>query len=239
MADPEQSISPHAVGKLDLYQILGAGSCSSEEETIRSIERVLVTVSNLFQHPGAQRSFTGFLLSGWHDIPTVVLDALARSLGDLGLDLYLEILPPHFLDGPSKPDLQFYAGVLVKNGTTLPNGEVRDYFQMERMRSTTKSFVSQSCLRPFTVMVWDTVDDRIEVSHAVVKRAYGWCGYHGAIVWVGPEAAATNAEANQPILEPLAAFHWLKEQKVMAIHAKFRSSRKVCTSIDLIACKHG
>jgi hypothetical protein len=228
LAEPEHKISPHVVGRLDVYQLLSSESLSGESQMLRSLERVLSAIDNLFQHPGAQRAFTGLLLAGWHSLlPMSMLNALAKYLSDLGLDVYLEIVPPHFLEGSRLPDLRYFEGVIVKNGTILPNGEVRDYFQMEKMRSTTKAFVSQSCLRPFTVMIWDSVNDRVEWSHAVVKRSYNWCSYHGALVWIGSEAALTNAECNVPVLEPLAAFHWLKDAKVMEIHEKYRSTRQV------------
>jgi hypothetical protein len=229
LADSEHALSPHVAGRLDIYQLLTSESISSENEMIRSLDRILAAIDNLFQHPGAQRAFTGLLLTGWHNLlPVPMLNALAKYLSELGLDVYLEIVPPHFLEGSRMPDLRYFSGIIIKNGTILPNGEVRDYFQMEKMRTTTKAFIAQSCLRPFTVMIWDTVNDRAELSHAVVKRTYNWSGYHGALVWVGPEASITNAESNVPVLEPLAAFHWLKDAKVMKIHEEYRASRHVC-----------
>lgn len=228
LAESELEFSQHIVGRLDLFQMLNFESLGSENKMLRSLERVLVAVDGLFQHPGAQRAFTGLLLAGWHShLPTTMLNALVRCLSELGFDVYLEIVPPHFLEGPSLPDLAGFAGVIIKNGTILPNGEVRDYFQMEKMRSATKAFVAQSCLRSFTVMIWDTIDERVEVSHAVVKRSFGWSGYHGAITWIGSEASITHAESNVPVLEPLAAFHWLKDQKVMHFHEVYRKSREV------------
>lgn len=242
LTESDLEFSQHIVGRLDLFQMLNSESLGSENKMLRSLERVLVAVDGLFQHPGAQRAFTGLLLAGWHShLPTTMLNALARCLSELGFDVYLEIVPPHFLEGPSLPDLAGFAGVIIKNGTILPNGEVRDYFQMEKMRSATKAFVAQSCLRSFTVMIWDTIDERVEVSHAVVKRSFGWSGYHGAITWIGSEASITHAESNVPVLEPLAAFHWLKDQKVMHFHEVYRKSRqvRVITSFRKIKLANG
>lgn len=228
LANPDVLLSPRIVGRLDVQQLLNSETLATEAQMIRSLERILVSIDNLFQHPGSQKAFTGLLISGWHNLlPMSMLDALAKHLSDLGLGVYLEIVPPHFLEGSRLPDMSCLAGIIVKNGTILPNGEVRDYFQMEQMKSTTKAFVSQSCLRPFTVMMWDTVGDRIELSHAIVKRSYMWCGYHGALVWIGPETSLTNPECNVPVPEPLAAFQWLKDGKVMKIHDVYRSSRQV------------
>ncbi|QDS70762.1 hypothetical protein FKW77_003684 [Venturia effusa] len=232
LAGPDLDFSPHIVGRLDLFQMLNTESLGSENKMSRSLERVLVAVDGLFQHPGAQRAFTGLLLAGWHShLPTAMLNVLAGCLSELGFDVYLEIVPPHFLEGPSLPNLACFAGVIIKNGTILPNGEVRDYFQMEKMRSTTKAFIAQSCLRTFTVMIWDTIDERVEVSHAVVKRSFGWSGYHGALTWIGSEASITHAESNVPVLEPLAAFHWLKDQRVMHFHEVYRKCRHLSSHV--------
>lgn len=228
LADQEHALAPRVVGRMDVSQLLSSELLSSESQMLRGLERIMVAVDNLFQHPGSQRAFTGLLLAGWHtSLPISMLDALVNYLSEAGLDVYLEIVPPHFMEGSRLPNLRYIAGVVVKNGTILPNGEVRDYFQMEEMKSTTKAFVSQSCLRPFTVMMWDAVGDRIELSHAVVKRSYMWCGYHGALVWIGPESSISNAACNVPVLEPLAAFQWLKDAKVMKIHEEYRSCREV------------
>jgi hypothetical protein len=205
----------------------------NEKRMLRALERIIAAIEgSLLRKSGGQTAFTGVVLAGWHTlVPTALLNALAQYLGDLGLNVYLEIVPPHFLEDIQKPNLQLFSGVIIRNGTVLSNGELRDFFQMEKMKSTVKEFVGQSCLRPFTAMMWDTVDDRIEVSHAVVKRSYAWCGYHGAMVWIGSDASVIHAGANVPVLEPLAAFQWLKDQKVMKIHEAYRTNRLVCFAL--------
>ncbi|KAF2401635.1 glycosyl transferase [Trichodelitschia bisporula] len=227
LSDPDQNLSPHVVGRLDLYQLVSSESAGSDSKMLRSLERILGAIDTLFRHPGAQRAFTGLLLAGWRNLPAPVLNSLAKYLSELGFDVYLEVVPPHFLEDVKMPDLGLFAGMLIRNGTILPNGQARDFFQMEKLKSTTRAFVSQACLRPFTTMIWDTVDDRIEVSHAVVKRSYAWCGYHGALVWIGSEASVMSAEDNMPVLEPLAAFQWLKDQRVMKIHEAYRLNHQI------------
>ena len=75
------------------------------------------------------------------------------------------------------------------NGTIMEDGERRDYFAMENMKTTTKTFVSQACLRPFLTMMWDTIDDDANVSHAIIRRAHMWCSYHGAIPYFSRRCA--------------------------------------------------
>ncbi|KAF2666839.1 hypothetical protein BT63DRAFT_481309 [Microthyrium microscopicum] len=225
--DGRVQLPAHIVARLDLYQMLSSDSMGKAESMLRSLERVLAAIEGTFlRKSGKESQFTGVMLAGWHNLmQQPVLNALTTYLGKLGLDVYLEIVPPHFLDGMKRPDFSQFAGVIIKNGTILPNGEVRDFFQMEKMKSTVKEFVSQSCLRPFTVMMWDAVDDRIEISHAVVKRSYQWCSYHGALVWIGSESSVSNVAANVAVEEPLAAFQWLKDPRVMKIHEAFRKNR--------------
>ena len=229
ISDPPVELSPHVVARLDLYNIIGSGSVDNDDSLKRAVEQILLALTRIFHGSKAGRvPFTGICLAGWHShVSVALIHALAENLTNNGLGVYLEAVPPHFLEGGEKPNLSLFAGVVVKNGTTLPNGEVRDYFQMENMRSTTRGFVAESCLRPFVVMMWDTIDPDIEISHAVVKRGYGWCGYHGAMLWIGSDASITNPAAHHPIEEPLAAFQWLKEQRIMTAHEAYRQSRHV------------
>lgn len=229
LADPSLHRPRHLVARLDLYQILSAQSVGKDTSLLRSMSKIVTAIDVILAGPNGHRSpFTGVVIAGWQNLTTTaVLGVLATYLGKLGLNTYLEIVPPNFIDNDDEPDLSAFSGVIVRNGTIRPSGEVRDFFHMEKMKSTTREFVSQSCLRPFSVFMWETIDDRIEVSHAVVKRSYQWCGYHGALVWIGSGASITNATANVPVEEPLAAFQWLKDQRVMRIHDFYRKNRLV------------
>lgn len=235
LADASIRCPQHVLARLDLYQMLSLESKGKETPMLRSLERIIGAIENILGRNGQSGNngvITGIVFAGWYNLmSTAVLNTLATYVSRLGLNSYLEIVPPHFLDGIMSPDFSLFAGVIIRNGTILPNGEVRDFFQMEKMQSTVREFVSQSCLRKFTVMMWDTVDDRIEVSHAVVKRSYQWCSYHGALTWIGSDASISHTEANIPVAEPLAAFQWLKDQRVMRIHEAYRTNRLVTVSV--------
>jgi hypothetical protein len=211
--------------------MLSLDSKGSETPMLRSLERIIGFIENMISRNRRHKKatvITGVVFAGWHNMmSTALLNTFAMYVSKLGLNSYLEVVPPHFLESIRRPNFSLFAGVIIRNGTILPNGEVRDFFQMDKMQSTVREFVSQSCLRQFTVMMWDPVDDRIEVSHAVVKRSYQWCGYHGALIWIGSDASISQSSANIPVSEPLAAFQWLKDQRVMKIHEIYRKNRLV------------
>lgn len=200
----------------------------NEQHIMRAIEKVREAVQVGFKHSSCQTSpFTGVLLAGWEGwLPVPIFDALSQYLISLGLDVYLEISPPNFLGTREFPNMGALAGVVVRNGTILRNGLSRDYFQMSEMKSTIKAFVTQSCLRDFRVMMWETVDDQ-SLSHAVIKRCYTWCSYYSAIVFICSKSSLLNAATNVGVPEPLAAFQWLKDPRVMKIHNIWRSTHKV------------
>jgi hypothetical protein len=231
LEDTSLAFPKHIVARLDLYQMLSLESKGSETPMLRSLERIIGFIENMIscnRRNGKTTVITGIVFAGWHNMmSTALLNTFATYVSKLGLNSYLEVVPPHFLESIKRPNFSLFAGVIIRNGTILPNGEVRDFFQMDKMQSTVREFVSQSCLRQFTVMMWDPVDDRIEVSHAVVKRSYQWCGYHGALVWIGSDASISQTSANVPVTEPLAAFQWLKDQRVMKIHQIYRNNRLV------------
>ncbi|KAF2017560.1 glycosyltransferase family 4 protein [Aaosphaeria arxii CBS 175.79] len=224
--DYGNDLGPHLIARLDLLRVLNfrAGQC--EVDMLPAVYLVSEVVRKFLRRDDQRRYFTGVLVAGWCERLSVpLLNGLAKLLAAHGLDVFLEIGPPDFLNKVEKLNLKLFAGIVVRNGTILPNGERRDFFAMDSMKSTTKAFVSESCMRPFMVMMWDTVDGDAELSHAVARRAHMWCSYHGAIPFVAREGALTDLSHVRSCEEPLAAFQWLKNRKVMAIHERFRSTR--------------
>ncbi|KAF2089036.1 glycosyltransferase family 4 protein [Saccharata proteae CBS 121410] len=213
------------LGRIDIGHHLGNIESRGTLHTLESLQRIISLIEESFAPPGYDNLFTGILLAEWVNIVSVAfLNELVRYLAHAGLDVYLEIVPPDFLDNMEMPQLESLAGLVIKNGTVLPNGERRDFFQLDKMKSTTKAFVSQACLRPFTVMIWDDIKEDAQLSHAVMKRSSTWCSYHGALNWIGTPAAIMRPDMAYPPSEPIAAFQWLKDAKVMRVHEKHRSS---------------
>lgn len=230
--DENVDIGPHIIARLDLLQLLNFTATQTDVNMLRAVYSVSKMLRETLRQPNQRRYFTGVLVAGWRErLSTSMLIGVTKLLSAHGLDVYLEIGPPDFLDEVERFSLKLFAGVVVRNGTILENGERRDFFDMDKMKSTTKAFVSESCMRPFTVMIWDTVEDDVDLSHAVARRAHMWCSYHGALPYIAWRAALTDLAQVRACEEPLAAFQWLKNRKVMAVHEKFRTTRIVSSLI--------
>lgn len=228
VSDGTVPLGPHIIARLDLLQILDFAAASTEVDLSRVVYIISKIIRQTLRQPKQRRYFTGVLVAGWRErIPTPLLNGLAKLLAAYGLDVYLEVGPPNFLDEIERLEINLFSGVIVRNGTLMPNGERRDFFDMDKMKTTTKTFVSQACQRPFLTMMWDTVNDTADLSHAVVRRAHMWCSYHGAVPYIVRQRALTNISDMRSCDEPLAAFQWLKNRRVMNVHEKYRTTRKV------------
>ena len=228
VSDDSVPMGPHIVARLGLAQIITFATTDSELDMSRAVYVLSWTIQRTLRQPNQKRYFTGVLVSGWRDrISVPLLNGLTKLLIAYGLDVYLEIEAPDFLDGIQKLDVALFAGFIVRNGTIKSNGERRDFFEMDKMKTTTKSFVSQACQRSFVTMMWDTIEDDVELSHAVVRRAHMWCSYHGAIPYFPRQRALSNVDEIVPCHEPLAAFQWLKQRRVMEVHERYRMARTV------------
>jgi len=231
--DEDVTIGPHLVARLDLLQVLPFEAMDDEINMQKAIYLISEVLHQYLRKPDQRRYFTGVLLAGWRErVHTTLLNGIAKLLSAYGLEIYLEVGPPNFLDQVEKLNFGLFAGIVMRNGTILENGERRDFFAMDKMKTTTKAFVSQACLRPFLTMMWDTIDDDADLSHAVTRRAHMWCSYHGAVPYFVRRCALTDIFEVRTCEEPLAAFQWLKDRRVMTVHEKFRTTRVV--SIDLL-----
>lgn len=231
VSDDQVPLGPHILARLDLVQTLNSIADNTEVQLSRVVYIISRIVRQNLRQPDKTRYFTGVVLAGWRERLSIpLLNGLVKLLSAHGLDVYLEVGPPEFLEGVEKLDVGRFSGLIVRNGTILPDGERRDYFAMDKMKTTTKAFVSQACQRPFLTMMWDTIDDEADLSHAVVRRAHMWCSYHGAVPYFTRHRALRSIYDIRSCAEPLAAFQWLKTRKVMDVHEKYRTTRKVSTT---------
>ncbi|EMD59831.1 hypothetical protein GGP41_008402 [Bipolaris sorokiniana] len=228
VSNDDVPMGPYIIARLDLSHVITSATKGTELDLSQTIYLLSCTIEQNLRRPDQKRYFTGVLISEWRDrVPIALLHGLTKLLSAHGLDSYLEIGAPDFLDGVKKLDLSLFAGVVVRNGTIKSNGERRDFFDMDKMKTTTRSFVSQACQRSFITMMWDTVDDNAELSHAVLRRAHMWCSYHGAVPYFPRQCALNNIYDVSSCEEPLAAFQWLKTRKVMDVHDKYRTARTI------------
>lgn len=222
----------HITGRLDLEVLLKnpAHTRNLEAFFISSLDRIMGTVLTYFQSlDGGSNGFNGILVAGWEIFPIPILNQLSAVLNANGLNVYLETGAPDFLKDSNALGAESIAGLVIRNGLMHPNGDRRDCFDMESLRATVKAFVSQACLRSFTVLVWETLDDNVVPSNAVLKRTYTWCSFYSALPWIGSNSALFDASIKVVKFQPLSAFDWLKEHRVMELHDLWRHNRTVST----------
>lgn len=231
---PRSRQKPHfVVGRLDLETLLDLGQYRLSHDhytfTIRAFEQILGLVPTHFQNRDVEKSgFTGVLLAGWKSFFSLsVLNCLNKEIVKLGLDVYLEVCPPDFLKEADMGALEQVNGLVIRNGLILPTGERRDCFDMEALRPTIKAFTSQQCKRSFTTMMWELLDDDVEVENAVIKRTFSWCRFHSTVPWIAAHHSLLSAEPDAGHGEPLSAFDWLKGANVMQIHDLWRNNQTV------------
>jgi hypothetical protein len=202
-------------------------------EMVKSLDIVVQAIIRSLKRPqDIQSRFTGVLLADWQRFFTAsVFNELLKFLVDVGLDVSLEI-SPSITPAECQPKgvkMELISGLVIRNGTILADGNIRNFFQAADMRVVTRALAQASKGRSI-VMMWETVDDDVELEHAVAKRSFTLCGFSSAISWIGSRAALTNAEiaAVKTVKEePLGALMWLKDDNIITLHDKWRLNDQV------------
>jgi len=219
------ALPPQSLARLDVEHIAGTASQKPIVSVVEWITWLMEFCKVISSH---QNIITGVLIGNWErNLTPPLLREVVILVNSLGLSVYLEAAAPNFLLDPKLAELNEVTGIVIRNGTISPNGEERDAFQMAEMRPTIKAFVSQACLRRFVVLLWETLDDEVTPLNAVIKRSYQWARFYSALPWIGTRTALTSAELSLHQEEPLGAFDWLKEIRVMKLHDKWRSNKHV------------
>ncbi|KAJ5124428.1 uncharacterized protein N7515_008253 [Penicillium bovifimosum] len=233
IVDPFQAGVAKAIARHQRTQVFGridfAKILPPKASALTMVEKVEETLTSSFHGS----TFSGILLANWEEIlrPTA-RRKLLEAISSLGLTVYLETEPPHFLKDRKAVQSEAVAGLVIRNASIMSSGEKRDYFQMAELQATIKAFVSESCMRDFVVMAWETTDNNVTVPNAIVRRSIQWCGFYSAITWIGSEAALYDAELNITTLEPLPAFGWLKEAEIMKAHDAWRFNSNIMPTPD-------
>ncbi|KAH7383582.1 glycosyltransferase family 4 protein [Cadophora sp. MPI-SDFR-AT-0126] len=217
------AVSPQVLARLDVEFV---ASRSSEHPIVSITQWVSRLIKLSAKLTGHQPRFSGLVISQWEDHLTAgLVEEFIVFNSSLGLSIYIETSHPRFLSEPRLAEMEEVTGLVIRNGTISFNGEERDAFQMVEMRSTIKAFVSQACLRNFVVLLWETLDENASPPNAVVKRSYQWSRFYSALLWIGKTSSLKSAGLALLQNEPLGAFDWLKELRVMKIHEKWRSNQ--------------
>ncbi|KAJ9112226.1 hypothetical protein QFC22_006310 [Naganishia vaughanmartiniae] len=226
------------LARLDIARLLdaekAAGDDSDEDQQlVKSIDTVVRHVASLAH----VETIKGVVFASWQAnfCPAVCNQLVAHINGRLGMQVFLEVGPPDYLDPKEciEIDMHLIHGVIFRNGTIMRhNGDRRNYFQMESLRRGMRALAKVSFKGDTTIMMWELLNDGIDPSYAVLKRSYNWCRFHCAISWIGSQAALMDA--NKAAIsehtqrgEPLGAMMWLKSNKTVAAHEAWRLNDRV------------
>ncbi|KAI9733678.1 MAG: hypothetical protein M1834_003280 [Cirrosporium novae-zelandiae] len=229
------------VARLDFDKLIDKTAADSLKTLSEALSKLAENIRlHCYKSEAQAPIFNGLLLARWEErLSGPVFRDLVDFLAGLGFQIYVEASPPQFLDDSSILQLSSISGVIVRNATILQNGERRDYFQMEKMKPTLKAFVAESCMRDFLVMMWETVDDDVQISNAVARRSFRWSSFYNAITFICSASSLVDSQLSTDCHEPLGAFDWLKEATVMKIHKIWRANTGLTANAksDLSACK--
>lgn len=227
----ENCTASHRLGRLDVNAVVAFDRSSGNHDDSRVLSILDSTIATKWRRPqDTQSPFTGILLANWQsEITPVVLNELIKYLKSLEFDVWLEAAPPAYLTEQEckEIDISLVRGIVCRNGTIMYNGDRRNYFQMADMRRTQRALAKHMSLGGKTLMMWETIDDQVELTHSVIQRSFNWCRFNTTVSWIGPEAAlkdADVAEAKTIKGEPLGAMMWLKSNEIMAVHDTWRKN---------------
>lgn len=222
------------IGRLDVGMLVDVNGCLEPQKLVCALKAFNDLLVSSFKRPHDVRTpFTGALLANCHQhFPPIIFNELVRYIRSLGLDVYLEISPPMFMGVRECRETNFslFKGIVCRNGTILPNGQGRNYFQMADMRLPLRALAAQTT--GATVMMWEAVEDHVAIDHAVVTRSFNWCRFSSALSWVGHNIATMDAdvaESRSVVGEPLGAMMWLKSEKTMEVQKTWTTNNRVST----------
>ena len=178
---------------------------------------------------GKPTPFNGVLIANWDcTITPGICNEIIGFLAGLNLNVYNEITAPRFMDKlNSALKIESLSGVVFINGSIMPNGERRDFFNLLSMKTALETATGQSCLREFAVLMCELIEDEYTPTTAVIKRSFTWCNYYGAIAWIGRRAALKDPAQNVCVQQPDGAFEFLKRERVIDVHEIWRFNSKV------------
>jgi len=222
------------VGRLDISATVAFDRSSGNQDDSRVLSIIDSTIATKWRRSqDTQSPFTGILLANWQsELEPAVLNELMSYLKSLNFDIWLETSPPDYLTELECKviDLSLTRGIICRNGTIMYNGDRRNYFQMNNMRRTQRALAKLMSLGGKTLMMWETIDDQVELTHSVIQRSYNWCRFNTTVSWIGPESALKDADvaAERSIKgEPLGAMMWLKSNEIMAVHDIWRQNFQI------------
>lgn len=210
------------IARLDISALAGVETGSDHKTILATLAAIVRSLSSepfQFEAEGEVTSpYRAVLLAKWRGyLPTSVLNLLFRHLGRLGLAVYIELSQPTFLsvEECAEIDMDLVRGLVCRNGTMLPDGTWRDYYQMKDLQRTVRALRKVSYKGNLDLMLWETLENETRFDYAVVRRSAKWCRFNCALSWIGTQAALVDRRAAVTECldrEPLGALAWLKSR---------------------------
>lgn len=224
-----KQMAPRILARLDLQKLIHAKKGDERITAIQAVDVVLDCVSVMVQYPNADcAGYTGVVWKRWEDVFSVsILHELSKELVARGLEVYLETGSSEFQNVTEAINSSQISGLIIRNGLIWRNGERRDCFDMDKMRPTIKAFMTQNCLRPFTTIMWELLDESDVASIAVLRRAQSWHNFHGTLSWISSTHALFHLDTTSSALAPMSAFTWLKQADVGRLHNIWKGNQTV------------
>ena len=118
--DESTVLGPHIIARLDLLEVLSFPAKNSEIDMLKAIHLVSLILHDSIRRPHQRRYCTGVLIAGWRERLCIrMLNGLAKLFHAYGLDVYLEVSAPDFLNNVGKLNYKLFAGMTVRNGTIM------------------------------------------------------------------------------------------------------------------------
>jgi len=225
--------SNHVLARLDVPSCVQQGASFRNEDVISNLDALVEMIDSRVGGHDGPCPFSGLLLAGFaRYFRPAVINELARLIGDMGLDMWLELSHPEYLteDEARSIDLNLIQGLVYRNGMIGPDGAWQSYFQMTAMRTVMRVVTGQRVAHSIPVVMWETLEDSVQLEYAALARAHKLYTFYNALFWVGHADALVDAEAAETRTfhaKPLGALMWLKIEGNMAAHGVWRENNDV------------
>ncbi|KAM7217682.1 hypothetical protein V8F06_006937 [Rhypophila decipiens] len=233
--------SKHVVARLDMSVLVGEDAATYRSRDVVRNLGVLVNMINtrLAGVPPKPSAFTGILLANFpRYLKPAVVNKFAKLVGDMGLDLWLELTHPEYVNEAEARaiDMKLIQGLVYRNGMIRQDGDRQDYFQMALLRTIMRAVAAHKVTHNLYQVMWETVNNDVELLYSSVARAHKICTFYNLMSWIGHEDALYNASTTKDRTipgKPLGALTWLKIEDNMEAHNRWRTNNTVSkTAVD-------
>lgn len=191
------------------------------------VHDIIKTLENL----GENNRFTGIVIAGWEDyLSAGAINALVGLFKDMSV--YVETNPPHFIqDSHASLQLRDAAGLIIKNGSMMPEAVRRDFFKLLPVNAAIRMACKQTMVRQdFLLAMYNPFEGEVTASNAELVRCERWCNFYGIKYWNGSAASLydPNYFGGKNVV-PIEALDYLKKEKLMGVQGKWAKIEEIDT----------